>query len=106
MPPNAGAERFGSGEVAMDFLGCAALASQEWLDIGLRRSSAPHVGHGAFHHLTMRGRISVPIYDGCGDVVAYSGRSASNDVPDSDAKGGLPTHPRRCRALRRRFFTN
>lgn len=47
-------------------------------------------GLGYCRHGVMRGRICIPIHDGNGQLVAYAGRWASDDVPDGVTRYRLP----------------
>ena len=47
-------------------------------------------GLGYCSHGTMQGRICIPIHDACGVLVAYTGRWASDELPEGVPKYDLP----------------
>jgi DNA primase len=47
-------------------------------------------GLGYCSHGTMKGRICIPIHDECGALVAYTGRWASDELPEGVPKYDLP----------------
>jgi DNA primase len=56
-------------------------------------------GLGYCSHGTMQGRICIPIHDECGALVAYTGRWASDDLPEGVPKYDLPRKFQKRRVL-------